>query len=148
MELKIKHFSELDIYELHDIIKARVDVFVVEQTCPYGELDGYDTVSYHLWLEEDGKILSYLRVLPQETKFDEVSIGRVLSLRRRQGLASILMMEAIRVAVERFSADKIRLEAQTYAKKLYEKAGFRQVSDEFKDEDGIPHVAMLWEREQ
>lgn len=148
MVLKVKHFSEIGIYELHDIIKARVDVFVVEQTCPYCELDGYDTESYHLWLEEDGKILSYLRVLPRGTKFDEVSIGRVLSLRRRQGLASILMKEAVKVAVEKFSAERIRLEAQTYAKSLYEKAGFRQVSDEFTDEDGIPHVAMLWEKGQ
>ena len=148
MELKVKHFSELGVYELHDIIKTRVDVFVVEQNCPYGELDGYDTESYHLWLEEDGKILSYLRVLPQGTKFDEVSIGRVLSLRRRQGLASILLREAVKVAVERFDADRIRLEAQTYAESLYEKSGFRRVSDEFFDEDGIPHVAMLWEKEQ
>lgn len=143
MILKIKHFSELDIYELHELIRVRVDVFVVEQDCPYSELDGLDLDAYHLWLEDGGEVVAYLRVMRPGAKFEEASIGRVLCTRRRQGYASRLLDEGIRVATEIYNADSIRLEAQTYVTSLYEAAGFVQVTDEFL-EDGIPHVGMLW----
>ena len=74
--------------------------------------------------------------------FDEVSIGRVLSRKRRCGLAGSLLREGIRFAQDTLGAHAIRIEAQTYARKLYENAGFRQVSEEFL-EDGIPHIQML-----
>ncbi len=144
MDITVKHFSQLNIYELHEIYKARVNVFVVEQNCPYAELDGFDTSSYHLWVCDKGSIVSYLRVLPPGTKYAEASIGRVLSLKRRQGYARELILAGIRTAREKFSANAIRIEAQTYVSELYSSVGFRQVSDEFL-EDGIPHIEMLWE---
>ena len=74
--------------------------------------------------------------------FEEVSIGRVLSRKRRCGIAGSLLREGIRFAHETLGARVIRIEAQPYARKLYENAGFRQVSGEFL-EDGIPHIQML-----
>jgi len=141
MKLVIKHYRELTLDELHDIYRLRVAVFVVEQNCPYQELDGNDKVAYHLWLEDAEGIHAYLRVLPPHVTFEDASIGRVVSVRRHQGLASRLIQEGIRIAKEQFGANSITIEAQVYARSLYEKAGFVQVSDEFL-EDGIPHIKM------
>ncbi len=144
MELKIKHYKELTLDELHDIYRYRVSVFVVEQNCPYQEIDGNDKVSWHLWLEDKGKMVAYMRVLPAGTTFEDVSIGRMICTRRRQGWATLLLQEGIKLAMEKFHADKITIEAQVYARGLYEKVGFVQTSDEFL-EDGIPHIKMTLE---
>ena len=144
MELTGKHFSELTTEELFDIYKLRVSVFVVEQNCPYQEVDSADKTAYHIWLKEDGELLAYLRVLPRGVVREEVSLGRVIAVRRRCGLGSRILAAGIRTAVERFGADCIVIEAQTYARGLYEKAGFVQTSEEFL-EDGIPHIQMTWQ---
>lgn len=146
MELIVKHFDDLRIDELFAIYKLRVSVFVVEQGCPYQEVDDADRAAYHVWLQDEGDIQAYLRVLPAGAAFDEVSIGRVIAAKRRCGLGSRILRAGIQVAKEKFSASCIRIEAQVYAQKLYEKAGFVQVSKEFL-EDGIPHVQMLWQEE-
>ena len=143
MELTGKHFSELTTEELFDIYKLRVSVFVVEQNCPYQEVDSADKTAYHIWLKEDGELLAYLRVLPRGVVREEVSLGRVIAVRRRCGWGSRILAAGIRTAVERFGADCIVIEAQTYARGLYEKAGFVQTSEEFL-EDGIPHIQMTW----
>lgn len=141
MELKTKHYSELTPDELHDIYRYRVAVFVVEQNCPYQEIDGNDKVSWHLWMEDHGEMVAYLRVLPAGTTFDDVSIGRMICTRRRQGWATMLLKEGIKLAVAEFHAERITIGAQVYARGLYEKVGFVQTSDEFL-EDGIPHIMM------
>ena len=142
MNLFVKAFDELTTEELFEIYKLRSAVFVVEQQCVYQDMDDLDKSALHLWLEEDGNILSYLRILPPGTVREEAAIGRVLSVVRRKGYATMLLKEAIRVIRERFGTDAVYLEAQTYAKELYEKLGFRQISEEFL-EDGIPHIKML-----
>lgn len=144
MEIIKKTFEELSTQELFEIMKKRIDVFVVEQNCPYPEIDELDKTAVHMWLTEGGEILSYLRLMDKTAERPFVSIGRVLSAKRRCGYATKLLAEAINEARIRFGADKIHLEAQTYAKKLYEKQGFRQISEEFL-EDGIPHVKMMLE---
>ena len=142
LELIAKSFGELSAAELHDIYALRVAVFVVEQRCAYQEVDGADLEALHVWLRApDGRILAYLRVLPRGVNFPEVSIGRVIAAERRRGLGARILAEGIRLARERFSAEKIIVEAQTYARPFYEKAGFRQTSPEFQ-EDGIPHIRM------
>jgi len=142
MKLIIKHFDELTAKELMEIYKLRVAVFVVEQECAYQEIDNYDDVSYHLWLEDESGILAYSRVLPANSKFEDVSIGRVISAKRRCGLGTKIMQAAISVANDKFSAKQITLEAQVYAIPFYENVGFRVVSEEFLI-DKIPHVKML-----
>ena len=144
MELVVKKFKELTIDELYEILRVRVNVFVVEQKCPYEEIDNKDKSAYHVFLKENGEIVAYLRVIKQGVSFEEASIGRVLTTKRKKGYANIILKEGIKIAKEKFKADKIKIEAQTYAKKLYEKFGFKQISDEFL-EDGIPHIKMLLE---
>ena len=143
MELVVKHFRELSAEELFDIYKLRVSVFVVEQACPYQEVDDADKLAYHVFLKDADGIQAYLRVLPEKAVFDEVSIGRVIAVKRRCGLGTRIVSEGLKVAREKFGAERIKIEAQTYAKGLYEKAGFVQSSEEFL-EDGISHVQMIW----
>lgn len=142
MELKVKTFAQLSNTELYAILKLRVDVFVVEQACPYPEIDGRDEDSLHVWLEEDGEILAYLRVLDRGVESEYVSIGRVIAARRRQGLGSEIMKAGIRVAQEHFHAEAIYLEGQVYAQGFYENLGFRQISEPYL-EDNIPHIKMM-----
>ena len=142
MQLYRKRFQELTTEELYRILKLRVAVFVVEQNCPYRELDDRDQNAVHVWLQDEDGILAYLRVMDRGIENESVSIGRVVAAKRRCGLGSRVLAEGIRAAKEVFLADSIYLEAQVYAKGLYEKQGFRQISEEFLL-DGIPHVRML-----
>ncbi len=142
MELHIKRFQELTADELYDLLKLRTDVFVVEQKCPYPELDGLDRKAIHVWLSDEGGVAACLRVMDRGAESQYVSIGRVVAARRRQGLGTRVLREGIRAAREYFGAEHIYLEAQTYALGLYEKQGFRAISEEFLL-DGIPHVKML-----
>ncbi len=144
MKLVISRFDELTARELFAIYKLRVAVFVVEQECPYQEVDDADKVSYHVWLEDKDGIAAYLRVIPAGVNFDDVSIGRVIAVRRRCGLGTRIVEAGLRVAREELGAKRVVLEAQTYARGLYEKLGFRQCGEEFL-EDGIPHIPMCWE---
>ena len=141
MELVVKHFKELSLEELVDIYKLRVSVFVVEQKCPYQEVDDADETAYHVWLRDENGIQAYARVLPQGATFPTASIGRVIAVKRRCGLGSKIVTAAVETAKEKFKADKITIEAQVYARGLYEKAGFVQASEPFL-EDGIPHIKM------
>ena len=141
MQLIVKHFSELSVDELFAIYKLRVAVFVVEQKCPYQAIAEADRAAYHIWLQDEDGIAAYARALPPGVTFAEASIGRVIAVKRRCGMGSRIVAAAVETAREKFSAGKITIEAQVYARSLYEKAGFRQISDEFL-EDGIPHIQM------
>ena len=145
MKLQVKPYSELTRDELYAILRLRAAVFVVEQICPYMDPDDRDQEAVHVWLEDEDGIAAYLRIMDRGVESDQVSIGRVIAARRRQGLGSRVLAEGIRAARERFAADSIYLEAQTYARSFYERQGFRQVSEEFQL-DGIPHVRMVRER--
>lgn len=142
----MKHFSELTGAELMEIYKLRISVFVVEQNCPYQDIDGWDTQAYHLWLKDEGGIQAYLRVLPQNTLYTDASLGRVISIKRRCGLATRLLQEGISLAREKFGAKRLIIGAQTYACPVYEKVGFLRTDYEYM-EDGIPHVRMIQEFE-
>ena len=145
MEIVVKKFEELSVEELYEILRLRAEVFVVEQNCAYQDLDKIDKEAYHVYLQEEGKIVAYLRVIDKDKRLDEVSIGRVISLKRRQGLGTALMKAGIEVAKEKFGAKVIKIGAQLYAKPFYEGCGFRQVSGEYL-EDGIPHIYMVYEQ--
>lgn len=143
MNLTVKHFGELTASELYDILKLRVSVFVLEQSCLYQELDDMDKNAFHLWYSDEGEIAAYLRVLP-DSVWGEVSIGRVISVRRRTGLGSMILAEGIKTAKERYGAKRIVIGAQSYAQGFYERAGFVRDSEEYV-EDGIKHVKMTLE---
>ncbi|NKQ56814.1 GNAT family N-acetyltransferase [Amycolatopsis sp. K13G38] len=131
--------TELTAAQLYEILRLRVDVFVVEQNCPYPELDGRDLLAStrHFWTEG---FASYLRVLAEGD--GNFRIGRVVTAKqaRGQGLAARLMTAALaRIG----DADSV-LDAQTYARGFYAKFGYVAEGEEF-DEDGIPHIRM-WRR--
>ncbi len=142
MDLRIRRFEELSAEELYRILQLRVDVFVVEQQCPYPELDGLDREALHCWLEEGERVMAYLRVMERGAESPWVSIGRVVSRERGRGLGARILREGVRAAREMLGAEAVYLEAQTYAAGFYEKQGFRRISEEFPL-DGIPHVKML-----
>ena len=142
MELHVKRFNELTAEELYRLLRLRVSVFVVEQNCPYMELDDRDQDALHVWFEDRDGIRAYLRILDAGAVSEYVTIGRVIAVKRRCGMGSRILSEGIRIAKEALGAEKIYVEAQVYAKGMYEKLGFRQISEEFL-EDGIPHVKML-----
>ncbi|MBO7703779.1 MAG: GNAT family N-acetyltransferase [Solobacterium sp.] len=140
-ELITKPFEELTTAELYEILKARVDVFVVEQNCPYHELDDLDQKSFHSVLrDEAGRLCAYLRFFEREEGVFQ--IGRVLTLSRGTGCGGCLLHEAVERLKKMEGVRMIYLEAQTYAAGFYEKEGFQVVSEPF-DEDGIPHVVMI-----
>ena len=139
MILSVKHFDELTPRELYEIYRLRVSVFVVEQNCPYQEVDPIDPVAWHLTLHDGGEIAAYARVFRYAQ--DTAAIGRVISVRRRCGHGTQILKAAIETAKKIYAPKIITLEAQVYAKEFYEKQGFRQVSEPFL-EDGIPHIRM------
>ncbi|MDU5998075.1 MAG: GNAT family N-acetyltransferase [Finegoldia magna] len=141
MNTIIKPFDKLTTKELFQIYKLRVDVFVVEQQCPYHEIDDIDLISHHIYLQNDNSIiLAYCRLYKQNDTFH---IGRVIATERRKGNGTQIMKTAIEFATEKLHADSIIIEAQTYAQKFYEKLGFVQTSEPF-EEDGIPHIQMKY----
>lgn len=144
MELIVKHFSELSAEELFEIYKLRVSVFIVEQSCPYQDIDDADKSAYHVWLRDEDGIEAYARVLPAGVAFPTAAFGRVIAVKRRCGLGTKIVAAAIETARDKLGADMITIEAQVYARSLYENLGFRQTSGEFL-EDGIPHIQMQLE---
>ena len=142
MELVVKRFEELSLEELYEILKVRAEVFIVEQNCVYQDVDDKDKHSYHVYLKDDTGIKAYLRVIDKGISFEDVSIGRVLTVNRGCGLGKRIMLEGIKIAKEKMNAERIIIEAQSYAKEFYEKVGFKKVSDDFMM-DGILHIKMV-----
>ncbi len=145
MELIIKKFSELSNLELYQIIEARIDIFVVEQKCPYKECDNKDQKSYHLYYKDQDQIAAYLRVIPADGLSSEIAIGRVLvnNKYRRNGLAKKIMRKAIAFIRENFDSETIKISAQEYILAMYQNLGFEVISDRYL-EDGIPHYDMIY----
>ena len=141
MKTLAKTFDELTNTELYEIMRLRQDVFVVEQNCPYFDLDGVDYKSVHVFIEDGGSLVAYLRIFPREGEEGIIQVGRVVTRERKKGYGAAILSEGLRVARERFSPSGFYLEAQTYAVGYYAREGFEVVSDEFL-EDGIPHVQM------
>ena len=92
-------------------------------------------------LEDENKIVAYARVLPPGMAFKEAGIGRVIAVKRRKGLGTQIVQAAIETAVSKLGANSVTLEAQVYARGLYDKLGFVATSEEFL-EDNIPHIQM------
>lgn len=143
MKTIIKSFAQLTNEELYEILKLRIEVFIVEQNCPYQDIDGLDRQCLHAYLQDDdGVIQAYVRILPPGLKFTVASIGRVISCTRRQGLGTKIMKTAISYIFDNYATANIMIEAQVYAKNFYELLGFVCCSDIFLEDD-IPHVRMI-----
>jgi ElaA protein len=139
MEIAAKFFNQLTTRELYEILKARAEIFVVEQNCVYQDLDNKDYESLHVFYEENGKVIAYLRAFYRDDNV--VQIGRVLTIQHGTGLGGRLLNEGISQIKERMNPKQLYIEAQCYAIGYYERVGFKVCSEEFL-EDGIPHVQM------
>jgi ElaA protein len=135
----------LDPATLYKILRLRVQVFVVEQSAAYEELDGRDVEpdAELLWAEEDGVVLATARLLHDR---DGLRIGRVATAleARGRGLASRIMDRALERCTELDPAAPIRLDAQAHLADWYGRFGFR-IDGEPYVEDEIPHVPMTRE---
>ncbi|ANL28100.1 GCN5-related N-acetyltransferase protein [Rhizobium phaseoli] len=140
----LKSVDELPARELYDLLKMRVDVFVVEQNCPYPELDGKDIDALHLRLMEGGELLASARILKPHEPQDPSKIGRVVVSPAHRGkrLGDALMSEAISACERLYPANPIALSAQAHLRRFYEAFGFIVASQEYL-EDGIPHIDMV-----
>jgi ElaA protein len=137
-EVRVAAWDELTPREIHDLLKLRIDVFVVEQECWYPELDGRDVeaATEHVWTSDGLGPTAYLRVLSDG---DTRRVGRVCTRKdtRGAGLAGVLMREVL----HRHGTGPVVLDAQSYLTPWYEKHGFAISGEEFL-EDGIPHTPM------
>src|SRR4051812_23023732 len=140
----LKPFAELTPYELYKILQLRNEVFIVEQNCPYSDMDNKDLKSWHLMAFEDEKLLAYSRLLAPGISYSESSIGRIVSSRsvRKTGMGKKLLEQSIEQIKFLFKTDTIRIGAQLYLKTFYESFGFIQDSEIYL-EDNIPHIIML-----
>lgn len=145
MRTAVKDFEELTVDELYAILRLRSEVFVVEQSSVYLDIDGADKVAIHVWMEDEEGIEAYARVLPAGTTFDTPAVGRIIARKRGMGLGTEIMNLAMGLAEERFGAGAIKIEAQVQAVPFYERFGFEQASGIF-DDGGIDHIVMIRRR--
>lgn len=144
MNFVAKNFGELSLSELYEILKARSQIFILEQNMHCQDMDGIDFEARHFFLEENGKILAYLRAFYTDDGKSVVKIGRVLSITHGVGLGADIMKRAIADIKKNMKCQILSLNSQKSAIGFYEKLGFKTVSDEFLEE-GVIHLKMQLE---
>ncbi len=144
MITEIKHYSQLTLDEFHDMIALRIAVFVIEQNCPYQDLDGLDKDAYHLLVKMDGQLVATARLLKPGVVYPETAIGRVVTspAYRDRKLGHLLMKTALDFIVNRMHHTTARLSAQSHLSSYYAKHGFQETGKHYL-EDGIPHSEMI-----
>jgi ElaA protein len=140
-------FNELTPEDLYSALRLREEVFVVEQQCAYNDADGRDPQAWHLlgWAAGDqSELIAYARIFEPGVRYDESSIGRVVTAPkvRGTGAGKALMAEALRRVDALAPGQAIKIAAQRRLEKFYQELGFRTVSAPY-EEDGITHVDML-----
>lgn len=138
MDFYAKTFSELTASEIYEILKARMEVFLLEQSIVCLDIDGVDYDSLHVFFENEGRVEAYFRAFRYE---DAVKIGRVLTREHGKGLGRKLMERGLEAVKSHFDCEKIILHSQKHAEGFYKKLGFETVSDEYLEE-GVVHVTM------
>ncbi len=143
---KLKLFSDLSTTELYELIRLRVNVFVVEQNCPYPELDGKDCMTevHHLLGYQGNELVACARLIPQGISYPSTSIGRVATKQshRGGGLGHQLLIQALASVETLWPNSTIEIGAQSHLEHYYARHGFVINSKEYL-EDGIPHIDML-----
>jgi len=144
MNWNFKTFNELSKDELYSLLRLRAEVFVVEQDCPYQDVDNKDQKALHVFAVENEEVIAYTRVFKPGDYFQEASIGRVVTKPsyRGTGLGQKHKQKTIDFIEKGPISKPIRISAQTYLIQFYEGYGFSKVGIEYK-EDGIPHIGMI-----
>lgn len=137
-------FAELSPHDVHDILRLRQDVFIVEQDCVFGEIDGRDPLAVHVLGRRGDALVAYARAFPPGVVAEEASIGRVVTdpSVRGTGLGRSLMREALRVVGALAPEADVRVAAQAHLEAFYASLGFRPVAQPYL-EDGIRHLDMV-----
>jgi len=140
----IKHFNELTALEYHHILALRTAVFVVEQDCPYQEVDAKDLHSYHVWGMVDDQIVAVIRIVEPGVSYEELSIGRVAVALDYRGtnVGNDLMKVSLEFIERELDPQPIRISAQEHLQRFYHRFDFKTVSEMYLEDD-IPHVEML-----
>jgi len=147
MNFDFKPFNSLSLDEFHDLIALRIKVFVIEQNCPYQDLDGKDKNSVHvIGRDSNNTIVATARILPAGISYPEVAIGRVVVAKdlRGTGAGHQLMKAIIDFIRQDFGAVPIRISAQKHLEKYYNSHLFVSTGKAYL-EDGIPHIEMLYQ---
>ena len=139
MNLIAKYFNELTTTELYEILKARSEIFIMEQNILYQDMDDVDYESLHCFFVEDNKVVAYLRAFYNEDNV--VKLGRVLTLKHGNGIGKDLLEQSLIAIKEKMKCKKICMDAQKYAVGFYEKFGFKVTSEDFLEE-GVVHNTM------
>jgi ElaA protein len=136
-------FDALTVVELYALLRLRADVFVVEQNCVFGEIDGKDPAAHHLLAFADESLGGYLRVFPPQAAGGPARIGRVVVAPafRATGLGRRLMAAAVADIEGRLGLISIELAAQAHLERFYAGFGFVRCSDDYLDDD-ILHCDM------
>ena len=137
--MRVKMFGELSLNELYEILKARSEVFMMEQNIHYLDMDDVDYGAIHIFELNDGRVTAYLRMYDTGEK-SAYQIGRVLT-RRRGGGDGRRLLAAAEDYARSHEKTYLACDAQVQSKGFYDKTGFVAVSDEFI-EAGIPHIKM------
>lgn len=139
----VKTTNELTPQQLLQIMEERTRVFVVEQNCPYQEVDEKDQSALHVILLAGTKILAYSRIIWHDDQV-HISFGRVLVVKKYRGrqLGRQIVTAALKIISQRFPTTDIKIQAQAHLQKFYGSFGFQAVSEPYL-EDGIPHVDMV-----
>lgn len=141
----VKHYQDLSKNELYDVLALRMEVFIVEQNCPYQDADGKDQDAYHvLGVNNLGKVLATARILKKGVAYNEIAVGRVVTAKsiRLIKKGHELMNVSMAFIKEKLGDENVRLSAQAHLLNYYSKYGFKSTGKKYL-EDGIPHVEML-----
>ena len=143
MQTVIKKWTDLSTDDVQRIFGLRSEVFIVEQECPYQDVDQRDPEANHLLLYENNILCGYTRIFPKNTYFKEASFGRTVVKKkyRGKGYGNVLVKESIAFLKSK-KENTIKISAQSYLKKFYASHGFITKGDEYL-EDNIPHTAMF-----
>ncbi|CAM2803500.1 GNAT family N-acetyltransferase [Vibrio rarus] len=145
IQWQVLSFNDIDNQLLYQILKLRVDVFVVEQECAYPELDGNDYAEgvYHLVGISNQRVIAVARLLPAGITYPAISIGRVVVCpsARKHAMGHQLMAKAITECQRLWPNEPIEIGAQAHLQNFYRQHGFEPISDPYL-EDGIPHIDM------
>ena len=142
----VKSYDELTKEDMYQLFKLRVQVFMIEQQCLYSEFDGHDDKAIHCLGWKDKQLVAYSRLFasgdyfPHHASFGRLAIDTTL---RKKGVGKILLKQTMDIIHQRWPHESIKISAQHYLLDFYRKAGFQQEGDPY-DEDGIPHIAMVY----
>ncbi|MCC9622640.1 GNAT family N-acetyltransferase [Thalassospira sp. MA62] len=142
-------FDEMTARQVHDLLRLRQEIFVIEQNCIFAEIDGLDPLCTHILGMIGDDVIAAARIVApgldpgHDKQGDRPAIGRVVTNRafRGQGAGRQVMLRAIARCAEQFPGKNIYLNGQLYLKAFYESLGFRQEGGAY-EEDGIPHISM------